>query len=66
MFFQITINKEKVKNICPNCGNQTLEWTGGKVDKTQQEYQCMPCRMFIVLEGMTREDQEEIASTAFN
>jgi len=62
MFRQILIKKDK-KN-CPQCG-ESIEWTGGKVDETQQEYMCKGCRVFVKIIGFSEEDQDIIAEEAF-
>lgn len=66
MYPDITINKKDCKRVCPNCGKESrLEWVGGKVDNTEQEYICRNCRIYVKLIGMTSEDQEIIAEEAF-
>ncbi len=60
---QIKIEKDVKK--CPQCG-KVIEWCGGKVDDSQQEYNCNPCRINIKIGGWTEEDQETVASMAFD
>jgi len=62
MFRQIKISKDVKK--CPQCG-KPIEWCAGKTDNTRMEYMCLSCRIHIIIEGFTKEDQEEIAETAF-
>ena len=63
MFKQIEIKKDIKK--CPQCQN-SMEWVGGKVDETEQEYMCKPCRIYVTIIGFTKGDQEEIAEQAFD
>ena len=63
MFYEQIKVKKDVKK-CPQC-QETLEWTGGKVDESEQQYSCLPCRVAIIICGFTKEDQEIIVDMAF-
>lgn len=62
MFQQIKVKKDVKK--CPQC-QKLMEWIGGKVDDSEQEYMCKYCRIYIKIFGFTEKDQEEIAEMVF-
>ncbi len=64
MYQQIKLERKKIKPCCPLCQGR-LEWCAGKVNESEQQFMCRPCRIYITLNGFTAEDQQEIAEEAF-
>jgi hypothetical protein len=60
---QIKVKKDVKK--CPQCQN-IMEWVGGKVDNTEQEYMCKPCRIYVIIQGFTEEQALSIVRNSSN